>query len=105
MPESNTSSEVATPTKSVRLISGALAAGLEVLSISIGLVFMGTIGLEASGSKMSAAWDASLVCVVASLLCLVLAVRKGSLAALIGATLVPAASSLLLAQIFLRAGA
>lgn len=105
MPEANTSSEAVTPTKSVRLISGALAAGLEVLSVSVGLVFMGTIGLQASGSRMSLAWGAWLVCVVASLLCLVLAVRKGSLCALIGASLVPAASSLLLAQVFLRVGA
>ena len=105
MPKSNASSGAVTPTKSARLISGALAAGLEVLSVSVGLIFMGTIGLQVSGSQMSVAWSAWLICVVASLVCLVLAVRKGSLAALIGATLVPAASSLLLAQVFLRVGA
>jgi hypothetical protein len=105
MPEKNTGREPVTPTKSVILISAALAAGLEVLSVAIGLVFMGTIGLQAGGSRMSVAWGIWLVCVFASLFCLVLAVRKGSLAALIGATLVPVPSSLLLAQVLLRVGA
>jgi hypothetical protein len=102
MSEANTSSEAVTPTKSVKLISGALAAGLEVLSVVIGLLFMGTIGLQAGGFQMSVAWGAWLVSVVASLLGLVLAVRNGRLAVLIGAAAVPAASSLLLAQVFLR---
>ena len=104
MPETNTSGEPVNPTKSVMLIAAALAAALEVLSVAIGLFFMGTIGLQAGGSRMSVAWGGWLVCVFASLFFLVLAVRKGSLAALIGATLIPVASSLLLAQVLLRVG-
>ena len=90
------------PTRSVRLISGALAAGLEVLSVVVGLLFMGTVGLQVGESQMSVAWGAWFGCVVASLVGIFAAVRKGSLGWLVCAALVPVGSSVILAQMLLR---
>ena len=98
----NESKDLAGP---ARLISGALAAGFEILSVVLGLLFMGTIGLQVSDSQMSVAWGVWFGCVVASLLGIFVAVRKGNLGWLFAAALVPAASSLLLAQVFLRVSA
>ena len=94
--------EAEIPSKGVRLISGALASGLEVLSVIIGLFFMGTIGLQVGDSQMSVAWGVWFACLIASLFGLFFAIRKGSLGGLFGAALVPAASSLLLPLFFLR---
>ena len=88
-------------TRSARLVSGGLAVGLEAVSVVIGLFFMGTVGLQASDSRMSIAWSMWLAITLASAVGLIFAVRSGSLTQLIGFALVPAATSLALAQAFL----
>ena len=105
MSSHNMSDTFRDPASPVRLVSGALAASLEILSFVLGLFFVGAIGLQVDESQMTVAWASWFGCVLVSVVGSVTAVLRGSLGWLLVTAAIPVASSLLLAQVFLHLSA
>ena len=88
----------------MRAIHIAAFGGLFTLSAALGLFFLGSAALAASGSVMQAMWVAWAVVVLAALVGVVFAIRKVSLAAVAILCVAPFAFALGAANLALRFG-